>query len=448
MQKLIPALLFIFCAQLATPGLAQKKKKKGTSPETTTEAAKPAAASKAPKTYKDFITAKAKTDAGLFAVHKVEDSYYYEMPDSLFNRDMLLVTRIAKTATNIGYGGEEVNTSVIRWELKDKKVLMRMVSYRNVASEELPIYQAVKNSNFEPIIASFEVKASKTDSTNTLIEISDLFTSDVKLLGLDQRRRTEYKANSLDSKRTFLDTIRSYPLNIEARNILTYNASDAPSNSETGAISLEMNHSLILLPKKPMMPRLKDQRVGFFSVRQNDYGLDEQKADQREFIVRWRLEPKDEAAFQRGELVEPKKQIVYYIDPATPEKWRPYIKLGVEDWQAAFEKAGFKNAIICKYPPTKEEDPEFSPEDVRYSVVRYFASDIQNAYGPNIHDPRSGEILESDIGWYHNVMNLIRNWFFIQTAAINPDARTPKFRDEVMGRLIRFVTCPDISLHK
>lgn len=444
MQKFIPALLLLLSVQMAVPVHAQKKKKNA-APVAEAPAAKPAAEKKGPKTYKDFITNKAKSDKGLFTVHKVEDSYYYEIPDSLFNRDMLLVTRIAKTATNIGYGGEEVNTSVIRWELKDKKVLMRSVSYRNVASEELPIYQAVKNSNFEPIIASFDVKASKTDSTNTLIEIGDLFTSDVKLLGLDQRRRTQYKANSLDSKRTFLDTIRSYPLNIEARNILTYNASDAPSNSETGAISLEMNHSLILLPKKPMMPRMKDQRVGFFSVRQNDYGLDEQKADQREYIVRWRLEPKDEAAFQRGELVEPKKQIVYYIDPATPEKWRPYIKQGVEDWQAAFEKAGFKNAIICKYPPSKEEDPEFSPEDVRYSVVRYFASDIQNAYGPNVHDPRSGEILESDIGWYHNVMNLIRNWFFIQTAAINPDARTPKFKDEVMGRLIRFVSSHEVG---
>ncbi len=358
---------------------------------------------------------------------------------------MLLVSRISKTADNIGYGGEELNTSVVKWEMKDKKVLLRVISYRNVASEELPIYQAVKNSNFEPIVASFEVKANKTDSTGTVIEIGELFNTDVKLLGLEQRRRTQYKVSSLDAKRTFVDTIRSFPLNIEARNIVTYNATEAPSTSETGSISLELNHSLILLPKKPMMPRLKDQRVGYFSVQQNDYGLDEQKADQREYIVRWRLEPKDKAAFERGELVEPIKPIVYYIDPATPEKWRPYIKQGVEDWQAAFEQAGFKNAILCKYPPTKEEDPEFSPEDVRYSVVRYFASDVQNAYGPNVHDPRSGEILESDIGWYHNVMNLIRNWFFIQTAAINPDARTPKFKDEVMGRLIRFVSSHEVG---
>jgi hypothetical protein len=202
---------------------------------------------------------------------------------------------------------------------------------------------------------------------------------------------------------------------------------------------------MVLLPEEPMMPRIQDRRVGFFSVSQTDYGLDEQKATRRTYITRWRLEPKDMAAYKRGELVEPKKQIVYYIDPATPEKWRPYLKQGVDDWNKAFERAGFKNAITAKDAPTKEQDPEWSTEDARYSVIRYFSSDIQNAYGPHVSDPRSGEILESHIGWYHNVMNLLRNWFFIQTAAINPDARSVKFKDEVMGRLIRFVSSHEVG---
>ncbi|WP_247231872.1 zinc-dependent metalloprotease [Telluribacter sp. SYSU D00476] len=444
------SLLLAMALLTVTPGaIAQKKKKKEEEKPaaTATTPARPASASRSTtiKPYGDVITSKAKTDEGLFKIHKVEDAYYYEIPDSLMGREMLLVTRVAKTADNIGYGGEELNTSVVRWEVKDKKVLLRVVSYRNVASEELPIYQAVRNSNFEPIVAAFDIKALRSESNGTVIEVNELFTTDVKLLGLDQPRRTRYKVSTLDTKRTYLDSIRSYPFNIEARNILTYNASEAPSIAETGSISLEMNHSMILLPRKPMKPRLKDERVGYFSVRHNDYGLDAQKADKREYIVRWRLEPKDTAAFKRGELVEPIKPIVYYIDPATPAKWRPFIKQGVEDWQVAFEKAGFKNAIICKEPPTAAEDPDFSPEDVRYSVVRYFASDVQNAYGPNVHDPRSGEILESDIGWYHNVMNLLRNWYFVQTAAINPDARTPKFKDEVMGKLIRFVAAHEVG---
>jgi hypothetical protein len=249
----------------------------------------------------------------------------------------------------------------------------------------------------------------------------------------------------LDRARTFISSAKSYPENIEVRHVLTYEAGEPPSNGSSNSISLEMNQSMILLPADPMQPRLCDRRVGFFSVELTDYGRDAQKAEERCYITRWRLEPKDPAALARGELVEPVKPIVYYIDPATPAKWRPFLKQGVEDWNRAFEAAGFRNAIIARDPPTPEEDPEFSPEDVRYSVIRYFSSPIENAYGPHVHDPRTGEILESDIGWYHNVLNLLRNWYFIQTAAVNPDARSVKFRDEVMGRLVRFVSAHEVG---
>lgn len=399
------------------------------------------------KPYKKVITSEAKSDEGLFKVHQVDNKFYYEIPDSLFNREMLLVSRIAKTANKIGYGGEKLNSQVIRWEKKDKKVLMRLVSYDNVASDSLPIYQSVVNSNFEPILQAFDIEAVSPDSVGYVIEITSLFTKDVPSIGLDNNRRKNYKVSRLDESRSFIENLKSFPLNVEARHILTYNASEPPSNGSSGTISLEINNSMLLLPEKPMMARLADKRVGYFSTSQVDYGLDEQKAKRRTYIVRWRLEPKEEdmEAYLRGELVEPKKQIVYYIDPATPDKWRPYLKQGIEDWQVAFEAAGFKNAIIAKDPPSFEEDPDWSPEDARYSVVRYFASDIQNAYGPNEHDPRSGEILESDIGWYHNVMNLLRNWYFIQTAAINPSAQKVKFDDEVMGRLIRFVAAHEVG---
>jgi hypothetical protein len=264
-------------------------------------------------------------------------------------------------------------------------------------------------------------------------------------LGFEEARRKQYKVTALDESRSFIDNIRSFPINIENRHVLTYKASEPPSNASTGSISLEINNSMILLPKIPMMPRLEDHRVGFFSQNQTDYGREDQKASTRTFIRRWRLEPKDLEAYKRGELVEPKKQIVYYIDPATPAKWRPYLKQGVNDWNKAFEAAGFKNAIVAKDAPSAAEDPEWSPEDARYSVIRYFASNIQNAYGPHVADPRSGEIIESDIGWYHNVMNLLRNWYFIQTAAINPDARAVQFKDEIMGQLIRFVSAHEVG---
>jgi hypothetical protein len=451
MLYVIPRLVFQFLLIVAVlmtvPSFAQKKKHKK-------QESKPAEASQPEKkedkkeggilSYDKVITAKAKTDEGLFKVHRVDDKYYYEIPDSLLLREMLLVTRISRTAENLGYGGENIRNQVVRWQQKDKRILLRIVSYNNVANDSLPIALSVRNSNFEPIVQAFDIKAYGKDSSR-VIEITSLFSKDVPALGLDDGRRKQYKVTALDDTRSFVEYIRSFPINIENRHVLTYKASEPPSNSSTASISLEINNSMILLPKVPMKPRLNDERVGYFSLNQVDYGLDEQKAATRTYIRRWRLEPKDLEAYKRGELVEPKKQIVYYIDPATPPKWRPYLKQGVNDWNKAFEEAGFKNAIVAKDAPSPTEDPDWSPEDSRYSVIRYFASNIQNAYGPNVADPRSGEIIESDIGWYHNVMNLLRNWFFIQTAAINPEARTVRFKDEIMGQLIRFVSSHEVG---
>ena len=427
---------FLFCLLLSLNLAAQK-------PTTKEDSKKP----KKEKTFEDIITKDAITDKGLFNIHKVKEKYYYEINDTLFGREMLMVTRIAKTASGLGFGGGKQNTQVLRWQKKDNKILLRVVSHNVVASDSLPVNEAVLNSNFEPILYSFKIESKGIDSTSTLIEVTKLFSEDVKPLGFPQSRRKGYKISSLNSKKSFIESIKSYPENIESRHVKTYNSSSPPSNSSTGTISLEINNSMILLPKVPMKRRYFDQRVGWFARSQVDYGLDVQESKSLKYLDRWRLEVRDEdlEKFKNGELVTPKKQIVYYIDRATPVKWRKYLKQGIEDWQIAFEEAGFKNAIIAKDPPTKEEDPDWSPEDVRYSVVRYLASPIPNANGPHVSDPRSGEILESDINWYHNVMTLLRNWFFVQTAAINEDARGVSFDDEVMGRLIRFVSAHEVG---
>ncbi|WP_237274589.1 zinc-dependent metalloprotease, partial [Tenacibaculum ovolyticum] len=376
-----------------------------------------------------------------------EQQYLFEIPDSLLNREMLMVTRIAKTASGVGFGGGKQNTQVLRWQKKQKNILLKVVSYNVVADSLLPVHKAVVNSNFEPILYSFPIKAFSKDSTATVIDVSSLFKTDVKAIGFPQRSRKEYKISKMDAKRSYIERISSYPKNIEVRHVKTYVSSAAPANKSVGAISMELSNSMILLPKKPMKRRYFDERVGWFARSQTDYGLDAQKSKSVKYLDRWRLEVKDEdiEKFNNGELVEPKKQIVYYIDDATPKQWRKYIKQGINDWQVAFEAAGFKNAIIAKDAPTKEENPDWSPEDVRYSVVRYLASPIPNANGPHVSDPRSGEILESDINWYHNVMTLLHNWYFIQTAAINPDARSMEFKEETMGRLIRFVSSHEVG---
>ena len=422
------------------------KKKKKEAPKTVKKA-KPKPKKGAIQPYGKVVTKDHKTDEGLFKVHTKDNSYLFELPDSLLNREMLMVTRIAKTASGIGFGGGKTNTQVLRWEKKKKQILLRIVSHNVVADTILPVHEAVVNSNLEPILFSFPIKAFSKDSTATVIDATALFSTDVKPLGFPGRYRKFYQATRMDKTRSYIDRVSSYPQNIEIRHVKTYFANKAPSNSALGSITLEMSNSMVLLPKVPMKRRYFDERVGWFARGQTDYGLDAQKSKTVTYLDRYRLEVKDEdiEKFKRGELVEPKKQIVYYVDRATPEEWVPYIIQGVNDWQVAFEAAGFKNAIIAKRAPTKEEDPEYSPEDIRYSVIRYLASPIPNANGPHVSDPRSGEILESDINWYHNVMTLLHDWFFIQTAAINPDARSNNFKTETMGELIKFVSSHELG---
>ena len=390
------------------------------------------------KTYEEIITKDAITDDGLFKVHKVKDKYYYEIADSLLGRDMLMVTRIVKMATELPLNRHKMSEQVLKWEKFDNNIFLKQASYSKFANDSLPISIAVSNSNFEPIISSFKIAVENKENNSHVIDVTSLYKSDIKIFGFPQSSRKGYKITSLDSKLSFIESIRSFPLNIETKHIKTYKS----SNSRNGQISMVLNNSMILLPKEPMKRRYFDQRVGWFTSAQTDYGIDNQEAETVRYLDRWRLEIKDEDIdkFKNGELVEPKKPIVYYLDPATPEKWRKYLKDGIEDWNVAFEAAGFKNAVIVKYPPTKEEDPDWSPEDVRYSTVRYLASPSLNANGPHVSDPRSGEIIESDINWYHNVMKLLRNWYFVQTAAVNPDSRDVEFKNEVMGELIRFVS--------
>jgi len=399
--------------------------------------------------YNEIITGDTESDNGLFTIHSVDEKVYYEIPDSLLGREMLLVSRIAQTPTNFfGFqsAGSKANEQVITFSKRNKKILIRKKSYGSVAADSLPISKSVQANNFEPIIAAIDIEAINPDSNGVLINVTDFFTNDIPAIsGVRGFLRSSYQVRRLDSKRSFIESAKSFPRNIEVRHILTYEATNPPSDQSTNTMSLLMNQSMVLLTEEPMRPRFADHRVGWFTITQIDYGLDEQKAGTREYIRRWRLEPKDPEAYARGELVEPKKPIVYYLDPATPEKYRPYIKQGIEDWQEAFEAAGFKNAVIAKDPPSKEEDPDWSPEDIRYSTVRYVASTTRNAVGPSVSDPRTGEIIESDIIWYHNHLRSYRNRLMIETGASNPDARSLKLDDDLIGETMRRVISHEVG---
>ena len=402
------------------------------------------------KPYNKVITAEAKSDAGLFTTHKVDDKLYFTIPDSLMGKDMLLVSRIAKVPSGYGGGyvnaGSKVNEQVIRWSKRGNYVDARVISFENQSDEDSPISKSVEANNFFPILFSAEVETKTPDSTGVVIDVTKLFTQDIAAINaVSPRSRKQYKIRRLDNNRSYIESAHAYPQNVEIKHVMTYEAEEPPQRDQASTLTFLMNQSMILLPEDKMQPRLADERVGWFTLRKYDYNSDALKSDDYRILRRWRLVPKDIEAYKRGELVEPVKPIVYYLDPATPMKWRPYFKQGIEDWNAAFEKAGFKNAIIAKDPPSPEEDPEFSPEDVRYSVIRYVASTTRNAVGPSVSDPRTGEILESDVIWYHNHLRSYRNRFMIEAGAQNPAARTLETPEAEIGEMMRMVIAHEVG---
>ena len=438
---LLIALLFSFTTN------AQKKKKKKSN--TTVQAPKPKPKNGI-KPYAKVITKEAVSDEGVFTVHQIDEKYFYEIPVNQFEKDMLWVSRIAQIQSGLGGGfvnaGSKTNEQVVHWVRFADKILLKSKSFVNVADSTKAISNSVRVNNYEPTLRAFDIKAFNADSTAVVIDVTKFFTSDIPAIsGLSSRLRKTYKVKRLDAARSFINSIKSFPENVEVKQDFTYEAAEPPSTARAQSISIQMNQSMILLPEEPMRPRSYDPRVGFFTVSQYDYGSEALKADQKTYIRRWRMEPKDPEAYARGELVEPVKPIVYYLDPGTPEKLQKYIKQGIEDWQKPFETAGFKNAIIAKDAPTKEEDPEFSPEDIRYSVVRYVASTTRNAVGPSVSDPRSGEIIESDIIWYHNHLRSYRNRYLLETAAANPSARTLDTPEEEIGEMMRMVIAHEVG---
>jgi hypothetical protein len=404
--------------------------------------------------YDRVITKEAKTDEGLFTVHRIGDRLFYEIPKDRLGRELLWVSQIARTTLGAGYGGQAAGNRVVKWERRGDRILLRAVSYDVIADPAAPIARAVEAANNNPIVMAFNVEAEKDG--NPVIDVTRLFTTDVT----EFSGRSRVGARNFDASRSFVDRAVSFPENIEVEATHTYNnppteagggrGGPAPGpgggrgRAQTlrpGSHSVVMHYSMVLLPEKPMQPRLFDERVGYFSTSKIDYSVDEHRAPRVRYITRWRLEKKDPNAA----LSEPVKPITYYIDPATPKKWVPYLKAGVESWQPAFEAAGFKNAVIAKDAPTPQEDPDWSPEDARYSVIRWLPSTIENASGPHIHDPRSGEILETDIQFYHNVMNLARNWYFVQAGALDPRAQKLPLPDDLMGKLVQYVAAHEVG---
>ena len=400
-----------------------------------------------PKPYGEVITDEARTDEGIFKVHRVDDQVFYEIPQAELDKDFLWVSQIKRTTIGAGYGGQSAGNRVVRWQLRDDKVLLRLTSYDIVADSALPVARAVADANNPAIVEAFDV-AAYSESGDPVIEVTRMFMSEVPELSV----RSRLGARGFYGDRTFIEKVVAFPLNVNVEVSQTYTAPIDSGGAAGGgrggrgargmqgnSATVVVSYSMMKLPETPMMPRLFDERVGYFSESYTDYGRPEHRAVERRFITRYRLEKQDPNAA----VSEPVKPIEYYVDPATPAKWVPYVKLGIEDWQPAFEAAGFRNAIVAREAPP--DDPDWSAEDARYSVLRWLPSTTENASGPHIHDPRSGEILEADIQFYHNVQNLVKNWYFVQAGALDPRARTLPLPDDLMGELIRYVVAHEVG---
>ena len=404
------------------------------------------------KPYDEVITDEAVTRQGLFTTHRIGDKLYYEIPVDKLDRELLWVAQVAETTQGNSYAGMPAGDRVVRWQLHGERVLLRDVRYRIRAETDDPISKAVRSSNLAPIIRALPVKAWGPNK-EPVIEVTDLFTKDVAEFSA---RRT-LNAGNMDSKRSFVESIKVFPTNIEVRVLASFeprrerggqsgggrpqrpNQNDFPTSSGLTAM---LHHSMVELPEKPMRPRRLDSRVGFFSVRFTDFADDSQhQAEQVRYITRWRLEKKNPSA----QLSEPVQPIVFYVGREVPDKWKPYVYAGIEQWQPAFEAAGFKNGIVAKYAPTEQEDPNWDPEDARISTIRWLPAAIKNAFGPHVHDPRTGEILEADVRMYHDVQKLVRDWYFVQAAASDARAQKLPMPDDLVGELIQFVVAHEVG---
>lgn len=444
-------LLMAATMMAGTPSLAKDKQEK---PKTEQKAKKRLFGRKNKKNKSDAPGDSAKTEKpsidrkGLFSVTKVKADWFFEIPDSLIGREFLATVRYTSTPAGIGkFGGEQVNQQTVYFQaLPDDQLLLRSRLFINVADTTENINRAITISNENPIIGAFKVESHKDKVYK--IKVNQFFNQDNPALGLPKSVKDGFSLQGLIPEMSYIEDIKSFPMNTEVRTVKTFNGGGTnrmAATSRTGKATFGLNISFVLLPEKPMMRRYYDPRVGYFTDYYTSYTDDQQRVEGKQFVTRWRLEPRPEDVekMRRGELVEPIKPIVYYIDPATPKQWRKYLIMGVNDWQKAFEKAGFKNAIRAEEWP--ENDSTMSMEDARFSCIRYLASPIENAYGPNVHDPRTGEILESHICWYHNVMSLVHNWYMVQCSSIDEAAQKMNYDEELMGQLIRFVSSHEVG---
>ncbi|MCM1518273.1 MAG: zinc-dependent metalloprotease [Pseudoflavonifractor sp.] len=396
-------------------------------------------------TYRSLTGEGSTVSDGLFKVIHKGDDYYYEIPLSLLGRDMLVVNKLVRVPKELNDAGVNkginYDNQMIRFEIdrKTNKLFVRQSRPLPIVPEDASIARSVRDNYISPLIADFKIESFNTDSTAVVIKVDDIY--DGTKTSINNVFANINLGTSVKKDLSRILSIKSFENNVYALSELTTKVNE-PGGSVY--VTVEVGSSILLLPEKPMARRFVSPKVGYFSESLLNYSDTQQRVKHGHYITRWRLEPKDgeETDYLAGRLVEPKKPIIFYIDNSTPPQWRPYIKKGIEEWQRAFEMAGFKNAIQAR---EITDSIEVDMDDMNYSVLTYAASTKSNAMGPSITDPRSGEILEADIMWWHNVLDILNDWIVVQTGAVNPDARRPELPEELIGDAMRFVACHEVG---
>lgn len=448
-KKIYLLLLVALCGGIITPAVAKKKNKKKAS---TTQVTSEKKEKKETKYDKLFKGKKVTTAKGFITLHQFDNKIYFELPVKVLNRDILLGSTIAETTDNqFGCVGEKSGDPfLIRFVQRDSTITLRRVQ-AGQCSDDREIKKRLQSSTMPAIAETFEIKAYNNDSTAVVFDMTSYLLSDKKMLSpFSPYSLIEMMGGSVDKnfekESSFIQGIKGFEDNISVRSLLTYKVSVGAKGSyavKNMPFSAVMNRSFILLPEKPMRHRYADPRIGIFEHSIVEFASEGRGLRTRHIAHRWNLEPSDSAAYLRGELVEPKKPIIFYIDDAFPLSWNKYIHKGVEVWQKAFEKIGFKNAIIAKDFP--KDDPNFDPENIKYSCIRYAPSTVANAMGPSWIDPRSGEIINASVTVYHNIVQLVQYWRFLQTAPADKEVRDVVLREDLLGDCIAYVLSHEVG---
>lgn len=433
--------LFILIPCIAFAGISAPKKKEDKKPEKKQTAYE--------KLFKDKRVETAKSS--FITLHKMDSKIFVELPVKYFNKEMLLGTTISSVSdpTILNVGMKNSTPIHLRFERQDSSVVMKAINSSTFYDKaDTNLDSAIRLNFRDPSVASFKIEAFSPDSSAVVFNMSTFMAEQNPLISIIPKSIGVFNIASTPKKElSFIKQIKAFENNASVRTELNYMLSTSIMNIvpvvTDAPVAIEVTHTLLLLPEEKMSPRISDSRVGIFSSAKSSFSSDKDKIEPIYFAHRWKLVPKDVEAYKNGKLSEPEKPIVFYLDNAFPESWKPSLRKGILRWNKAFEKIGFSNAVqVVDFP---KNDPNFDPDNLSYSCIRYIPNTSENAMGPSWVDPSTGEIINASVLVYNNVEQLLYKWRFTQTANVDPSVRAKKLPKNILNESLDYVIAHEVG---